>query len=108
MNRGRLITVIEDAFATWEAAPLLTRLAELGIPAGKIRTLDEVYTWDQAGSQGLLIDVQHSTLGQVTLPGPPLRFFAPDGQETTPRDHASPPTLDQHGGTIADWLATDP
>ena len=106
-NRGRVIEVIEEAFADWEAGPLLARLAELGIPAGKIRTLDEVYAWDQAASQGLLIDVEHSTLGEVTLPGPPLRFFAPDGQETTPRDHAAPPTLDQHGATIASWLAAE-
>ena len=106
-HRDRVIEVVEGAFADWEAAPLLARLAELGIPAGKIRTLDEVYAWDQAASQGLLIDVQHATLGGVTLPGPPLRFFAPDGQETTPRDHAAPPTLDQHGATIARWLATE-
>jgi crotonobetainyl-CoA:carnitine CoA-transferase CaiB-like acyl-CoA transferase len=103
-HRDRVISVVEEAFASWEAAPLLARLAELGIPAGKIRTLDEVYAWDQAVSQGLLVDVEHSTLGQVTLPGPPLRFFATDGQETTPREHAAPPTLNEHGPTIADWL----
>ena len=106
-HRDRVISVIEEAFAGWEAAPLLARLAELGIPAGKIRTLDEVYSWDQAASQGLLIDVDHSTLGQVTLPGPPLRFFAADGQETTPRHHAAPPTLDEHGATIARWLGRE-
>ena len=106
-HRDQVIRVIEEAFGSWEAAPLLTRLAELGIPAGKIRTLDEVYGWDQAASQGLLIDVEHATLGEVTLPGPPLRFFAPDGQETTPRDHAAPPTLDQHGASIAAWLADE-
>ena len=107
-HREQVIAVIEEAFAEWEAAALLSRLAELGIPAGKIRTLDEVYGWDQAISQGLLIDVQHSTLGEVSLPGPPLRFFAPDGEETTPRDHAAPPTLNEHGATIASWLATEP
>ncbi len=105
-HREQVIAVIEEAFADWEAVALLSRLAELGIPAGKIRTLDEVYAWDQAISQGLLIDVQHSTLGEVSLPGPPLRFFAPDGQETTPRDHAPPPTLNEHGATIATWLAS--
>ena len=34
--------------------PLLARLAEVGVPAGKVRTLDEVYEWDQTSSQGLL------------------------------------------------------
>jgi formyl-CoA transferase len=75
-----------------------------GIPAGKVRTLDEVYDWDQTVSQGLLVEVEHPTLGAVTLPGPPLRFFATN-RETTPRDHAAPPTLDQHGDAIRAWLS---
>ena len=103
-NRQRVIEVVEGAFADRDAEPLLASLAEAGIPAGKVRTLDEVYTWDQALSQGLLVDVEHPTLGQVTLPGPPLRFFDGDGAEVTRRDHGAPPTLDQHGRSIRAWL----
>ena len=100
--RDRVIEVVEGAFATWDAEPLLARLAEVGIPAGKVRSLDEVYTWDQTASQGLLIDVEHATLGPLTLPGPPLRFFDPDGERT--HRHAPPPVLDQHGARIRSWL----
>ena len=32
------------------------------IPAGKVRTLDEVYSWDQVESQGLKISVEHATV----------------------------------------------
>ena len=71
-----VIEVVEAAFADWDAEPLLARLAEVGVPAGKVRTLDEVYAWDQTASQGLLVDVDHATLGPLTLPGPPLRFFS--------------------------------
>ena len=59
----RVIEVVEEAFADWDAEPLLARLAEVGVPAGKVRTLDEVYAWDQTASQGLLVDVEHPTLG---------------------------------------------
>ena len=79
--------------------------------AGKVRTLDEVYGWDQTLSQGLLVDVEHATLGRVQLPGPPLRFFAPstDGEtETTRRDHLAPPTLGADGDAIRAWLAAGP
>jgi crotonobetainyl-CoA:carnitine CoA-transferase CaiB-like acyl-CoA transferase len=103
-NRDRTIALVEHAFAHWDAEELLVELAEAGIPAGKVRTLDEVYQWEQTASQGLLIDVKHPTLGSVTLPGPPLRFFAPDGQETTRRDHTSPPVLDEHAPAIREWL----
>ena len=104
-NRGRTIEVVEQAFAEWEAEPLLARLAEVGIPAGKVRTIDEVYAWDQTASQGLLIDVEHSVLGQITLPGPPLRFFEADGTEVTRGAHAAPPALDEHGDTVRAWLS---
>jgi len=103
-HRDRVIEVLERAFADWEAEPLLARLAEVGVPAGKVRTLDEVYAWDQTLSQGLLVDVEHPTLGPLSLPGPPLRFFAADGTERTPRDHAAPPVLDQHGTAVREWL----
>jgi formyl-CoA transferase len=103
-DRERVIRVVEGVFAEWDAEPLLARLAEIGVPAGKVRTLDEVYGWDQTASQGLLLDVEHPRLGALTLPGPPLRYFAADGGEVTRADHAAPPTLDQHGAAIRTWL----
>src|SRR4051812_5747670 len=102
--RDRVIEVVESAFSDWDAAPLLDRLAEAGVPAGKVRTLDEVYAWDQTVSHGLLVEVEHPTLGPVTLPGPPLRFFEGDGTEVTRRDHKAPPTLDEDGAAIRAWL----
>lgn len=104
--REQVIALVEATFADWDAEPLLARLAEVGVPAGKVRTLDEVYGWDQVASQGLLVDVDHPLLGSVTLPGPALRFFAADGDEVTRRDHGAPPLLDQHGAAIRDWLGT--
>ncbi|UER55287.1 CoA transferase [Kineosporiaceae bacterium SCSIO 59966] len=106
-NRQRVIDLVENAFAGTEAERLLPRLAAAGIPAGKVRTLDEVYEWDQTRSQGLLVDVEHPTLGRVSLPGPPLRFFAPgpDGEtETTRTDHRPPPLLDGDADAVRAWV----
>ncbi|TAM91463.1 MAG: CoA transferase [Jatrophihabitans sp.] len=100
-DRDAVIAAVDAAFSTWRSADLLARLAEIGVPAGKVRNLEEVYTWDQVLSQGLLVDVEHAALGTISLPGPPLRF---DGAE--PVHHAAPPTLDQHGAAIRRWLAT--
>jgi formyl-CoA transferase len=107
-SREKVIAAIEDAFADIEPGELLQRLADAGIPAGKVRALDEVYDWDQTRSQGLLVDVDHPTLGRVSLPGPPLRFFAPsaDGeQETTRTAHRTPPLLDGDAEAVRAWLA---
>lgn len=102
--RARVIELVEDAFAGWDAAPLLAHLAEAGVPAGKVRTLDEVYQWDQTRSQGLLVDVEHQTLGSITLPGPPLRFFDAEGSEVTRTTHNAPPVLGADSERIRAWL----
>ena len=105
--RERVIEVVEGVFSTWDAEPLLARLAEVGVPAGKVRTLDEVYDWEQTRSQGLVTEVEHPTLGRVTLPGPPLRFFDAEGAEVTRREHQPPPLLDEDGAALRAWLAAD-
>jgi hypothetical protein len=41
------------------------------VPAGRVRGIDEVYAWDQTASQGLVIDVEHTTA--LDQHGPALR-----------------------------------
>ncbi|GAA5165407.1 CaiB/BaiF CoA transferase family protein [Ornithinimicrobium tianjinense] len=106
-HRPHVIALLEDTFADLDGQTVLDRLAHAGVPSGRVRHLDEVYGWDQTRSQGLLVDVDHPTLGSISLPGPPLRFFEPDGTETTLRDHQSPPLLDQHGESVRSWLTED-
>jgi formyl-CoA transferase len=102
-HRQELIDVIEAAFAAEGAETWLARLAEAGIPAGKVRTLDDVYSWEQTRSQGLLIEVEHPGAGRVQLPGPALRFddnaYA-GGRES----HLAPPALGQHDASVRAWL----
>ena len=102
-----VIELVERAFAATDSETLLKRLAAAGIPAGKVRTIDEVYNWAQTRSQHLLVDVEHQTLGPTTLPGSPLRFFQDTGHgevETTKLVHRAPPVLDADVGG-ADGLA---
>jgi crotonobetainyl-CoA:carnitine CoA-transferase CaiB-like acyl-CoA transferase len=105
-NHAKVLALVESTFASWASADLLSRLSELGIPAGKVRTLDEVYDWDQVASQGLIVEVEHATLGKIRLPGPPLRFFDATGAETTPREHRAPPLLDGDRDTVLSWLGS--
>jgi formyl-CoA transferase len=107
-HRAELVGAIEAAFADRDAQPLLDDLSRAGIPAGRVRSLDEVYEWEQTRSQGLVVGVDHATLGRVDLPGPAVRFFEPGGDETTRRDHDAPPTLDQHGDALRAEFAHTP
>ena len=104
-DHALLVVEVERAFAPYGPAALLRKLDEAGIPAGKVRTLDEVYEWEQVKSQGLIVDVEHPVLGKVTLPGPPLRFFDPaTAAETTRTVHTAPPLLDADAEPIRAWL----
>lgn len=102
-HRAALVAAVEQAFAAAPAAEWLVRLAAAGIPAGRVRTLDEVYGWAQTRSQGLVVGVDHPVLGPVDLPGPPLRFddLPYAGGRAT---HRPPPLLGEHDAAVRAWL----
>lgn len=103
-RRDEVVQAVGAAFAGRATAELLAVLDALGIPAGRIRRLDEVYEWEQTRAQGLVVRVDHSALGAITLPGPPLRFD--DASHAGGRrSHLPPPCLDEHGARIRRWLA---
>lgn len=102
-NRPALTERMEGLFADQPAEHWLALLSDAGVPSGKVRSMDDVYTWDQALSQGLLLDVAHATKGDLKLPGSPIRFDDnpwSGGRET----HLAPPTLGQHDESIRAWL----
>jgi crotonobetainyl-CoA:carnitine CoA-transferase CaiB-like acyl-CoA transferase len=102
-HRAELTELIEAAFTAEPADVWLARLAERGIPAGKVRSIDQVYDWEQTRSQGLVIEVDHPVLGRISLPGPPLRFD--DNPYAGARErNLAPPTLGQHDDAVRGWL----
>ena len=102
-HRDELIAVIEEAFSAQPAEHWLELLDRAGIPSGKVRTIDEVYDWEQTRSQGLLLDVEHPTQGPIQLPGSPIRFD--DNPHSGGRTaHQAPPTLGQHDAEIRAWV----
>ncbi|MXG91627.1 CoA transferase [Nocardioides flavescens] len=105
-HRDLLVTRLEALFADQPAEHWLALLSDAGVPSGKVRSMDDVYAWDQVRSQGLLLQVDHPTLGEIDIPGSPLRFddnpFS-GGRST----HVAPPTLGQHDAAIRAWLDED-
>jgi crotonobetainyl-CoA:carnitine CoA-transferase CaiB-like acyl-CoA transferase len=103
-HREELIAAIESHFAGEPAEHWLDLLLAAGIPAGKVRSMDDVYAWEQVRSQGLVLDVDHPAYGALELSGSPLRFD--DNPFSGGRvSHVAPPTLGQHSAAIRDWLA---
>ncbi|HUR02063.1 MAG TPA: CoA transferase [Nonomuraea sp.] len=110
-HRDELIADMEKALAAHDRGHWLARLGEAGVPAGAIRSIDEVYAWDQTRSQGLVIEVDHPVLGRIELPGPPLRFEN-GPEERGPEEngseeevvHTAPPALGQDSDAVLGWL----
>ena len=102
-HRDDLIGRIETLFADKPAEHWLALLAEAGVPSGKVRSLDDVYGWEQTRSQGLLLSVEHATQGRLDLPGSPIRFDDNAYSGGRP-EHVAPPTLGQHDASIRAWL----
>ncbi|QIK67406.1 CoA transferase [Nocardioides sp. HDW12B] len=98
-NREELTAAIEAAMADAPAEDWLERLASAGVPSGKVRSVDDVYRWEQTLSQGLLIGVEHPVHGTVQLPGSALRL---DDQPFSGgrAEHLAPPLLGQHDAAL--------
>jgi crotonobetainyl-CoA:carnitine CoA-transferase CaiB-like acyl-CoA transferase len=108
-NRGRvenwddLTAAVEASLSRGDAESWLTKLNEIGVPAGRVRSIDQVFDWEQVRSQGLLLDVDHPTLGTIQIPGPPLRLD--DQTYAGSREtHLPPPRLGEHNRSVRAWL----
>ncbi len=73
----------------------MRRLDEAGVPAGRVRSLDEVYGSAQVAHLGLVGEVDHATLGSIGLPGSPLSY-----SRSRPDPPLPPPTLGQHNDEV--------
>ncbi len=102
-NRDKVIDVVNAAFSSYPLTELLAKLAEVGVPAGEVRSIDRVYEWEQTRSQGLVVDIDHPVLGGIKIPGPPIRLddnaFAGGRPE-----HKHPPMLGEHNESVRAWL----
>jgi crotonobetainyl-CoA:carnitine CoA-transferase CaiB-like acyl-CoA transferase len=82
--------LVGDTVDAW-----MERLADAGVPAGRIRTMDEVYAWDQVEHLGLIDRVIHPTAGELELPGSAVRW-----SRSGHRSPTSPPRLGEHDDEV--------
>jgi crotonobetainyl-CoA:carnitine CoA-transferase CaiB-like acyl-CoA transferase len=90
---AELEALMEAALAAAPVDDWVARLDAAGVPAGKVKTMDEVYASPQVAHLGVVDVVEHATLGAIRLPGSPVAY------SRTPRaTPLPPPTLGQHNG----------
>ncbi len=100
---AELVARIEAGLAARPAAEWIAACDEVGVPAGLVKPLDAVYATPQVRQQELVWRTEHSTLGEIELPGSPLRF----GRSTVGVRRA-PPTHGEHSAEIREEFAAGP
>lgn len=90
-NRDELLDVLKKKFSTNTTQYWLDLLENSGIPYGPINNMAAVFTDPQTIHNGMIQTIQHPDIGDIKVPGPPVRF------SDFPRDApTAPPTLGQH------------
>lgn len=90
-----LESAINAAFLRDSVDVWMQRLETAGVPAGRIRRMDEVYGWEQVEHLGLIDRVAHPTAGDLELPGAPIRW-----SRSGRRPAESPPRLGEHNAEV--------
>ncbi|MFQ6053488.1 MAG: CaiB/BaiF CoA transferase family protein [Candidatus Bathyarchaeia archaeon] len=88
-----------EAVAAWVAErtgeEVVELLAGAGVPVSPVHDLDDVLANEQARAREMFVEVVHPILGEVTMPGFPIKFSETKGDMTTPA-----PLLGQHNAEV--------
>lgn len=107
-NRDRVVHIaelaaaIEEVMGTGTVDEWMVLLDEAGVPAGRIRRIDEVYAWPQVAHLGLVDHVEDDVLGGLDLPGAPVRW-----SRSGRRAPVAPPHLGQDDDRFDELLGSE-
>ena len=90
-NRATLVPLLNEILGARAADEWMKRFDEVGVPAGRIRTVPEVCESPHLKARGMVVTLPHPAAGRVTVMGVPVRLHATPGQAAT-----APPRLGQH------------
>jgi len=105
VHRDGLLPQLSEAFARRDRDDVLAALERVGVPAGPINTLADVFADPQVRHRGLQLDLADETAAGGSLPGlrTPVRF-----SEAALSTRMRSPHLGEHTAAIRAALAADP
>lgn len=94
-HRRELLAVLVPVFRQRTTAEWVDRLLEAGVPAGPIYRMSEVMADPQVRHREMVVQLDHSRAGRITVNGVPVKFSDTPGGVRRP-----PPLLGEHTGPI--------
>jgi crotonobetainyl-CoA:carnitine CoA-transferase CaiB-like acyl-CoA transferase len=98
-NRADLVPMIESVLVQRTASEWVDALLAVGVPAGPVNTIAEVFQDPQVLARNMKIDVPHPKLGNVTMAG--ISYKLGDTPATVRRH---PPLLGEHTDEVLTGL----
>lgn len=94
-----LRAILQAEFGQRGADEWVALLRPLGIPVGRINTVDRALSLPQVLHRHMVVEVEHATAGTIKVVGVPYKF-----SETPAAIEAAPPTLGQHTDAVLHGL----
>ncbi|XP_042636925.1 succinate--hydroxymethylglutarate CoA-transferase [Orycteropus afer afer] len=73
-NRKELIKILSSRFAEEMTSKWLNLFEGSGIPYGAINNMKSVFAEPQVLHNGLIMEMEHPTVGKISVPGPAVRY----------------------------------
>ncbi|XP_049637834.1 succinate--hydroxymethylglutarate CoA-transferase isoform X2 [Suncus etruscus] len=90
-NRKQLIKILSLRFEEELTSTWLSLFEGSGVPYGPINNIKSVFAEPQVLHNGLIMEMQHPSVGKISVPGPAVRYSQFKIAEASP-----PPLLGQH------------
>mgnify|MGYP003619741130 CR=1 FL=1 len=90
-HRDALVPLLASAFARTTSEAILGSLERLGVPAGPINSIADVFADPQVRARGMIVETAHPQADTVPLVGSPLKLSA-----TPVEPPRAPPMLGEH------------
>ncbi len=94
-NRKILIPLLDELFSGAEISHWLAVLEKIGVPCGRINSVEQVMSDPQVRERGMVIDVEHPTAEKVKMVASPLKIPTAPVVVRLP-----PPMLGEHSEEI--------
>jgi crotonobetainyl-CoA:carnitine CoA-transferase CaiB-like acyl-CoA transferase len=101
-HREALVPLLAGALAAKAADDWLAKLAEQGIPAGKVRGVHEALIHPTARARGMVRETAHPAIPGLELVASPLKL-----SQTPVEWNRAPPLLGEHGAEILREMGKD-